>query len=89
MTDTETREIIAMMLKILEQENGMLKSEFEPMQQELACQVEMSQKFVYSRRRKYLRELEAQHEATVVESATDDQKLRMHSVRHPPRPPAL
>ena len=28
---------------------------------------------------KDLRELEAQHEATVSESATDDQKLRMHS----------
>ena len=40
---------------------------------------QMSRKFVYSRRMKYLRELEAQHEATVSESAADDQKLRMHS----------
>ena len=39
---------------------------------------QMSRKFVYSRRMKDLRELEAQHEATVLESATDDQKLRMH-----------
>ena len=39
----------------------------------------MSRKFVYSRRMKHLRELEAPHEATVSESATDDQKLRMHS----------
>ena len=39
----------------------------------------MSRKFVYSRRMKDLRELEAQHEATVSESATDDQKFRMHS----------
>ena len=39
----------------------------------------MSRRFVYSRRLKDLRELEAQHEATVSESATDDQKLRMHS----------
>ena len=38
---------------------------------------QMSRKFVYSRRMKDLRELEAQHEATVSESATDDQK---HSV---------
>ena len=38
---------------------------------------QMSRKFVYSRRMKDLRELE--HEATVSESATDDQKLRMHS----------
>ena len=37
-----------------------------------------SRKFVYSRRMKDLRELEAQHVATVSESATDDQKLRMH-----------
>ena len=40
---------------------------------------QMSRKFVYSRRMKDLRDLEAQHEATVSESATDDQKLRMHS----------
>ena len=40
---------------------------------------QMSRKFVCSRRMKDLRELEAQHEATVSESATDDQKLRMHS----------
>ena len=40
---------------------------------------QMSRKFVYSRRMKDLRELEAQHKATVSKSATDDQKLRMHS----------
>ena len=40
---------------------------------------QMSRKFVYSRCVKDLRELQAQHEATVLESATDDQKLRMHS----------
>ena len=39
---------------------------------------QMSRKFVYSRRMKDLRELEAQHEATVSESAADDQKLCMH-----------
>ena len=45
----------------------------------LAILEQMSRKFVYSRRMKDLRELEAQHEATVSESATDDQKLSMHS----------
>ena len=40
---------------------------------------QMSRMFVYSRRIKDLRELEAQHEATVSESAADDQKLRFHS----------
>ena len=40
---------------------------------------QMSRKLVYSRRMKDLRELEAQHEAIVSESATDDQKLRTHS----------
>ena len=39
---------------------------------------QMSGEFVYSRRMKDLRELEAQHEATVWKSAADDQKLRMH-----------
>ena len=40
---------------------------------------QLSRKFVYSRRMKDLRELEAQHEVIVSESATDDQKLRTHS----------
>ena len=40
---------------------------------------QMSRKFAYSRRMKDLRDLEAQHEATVSKSATDDRKLRMHS----------
>ena len=40
---------------------------------------QMSRKFVYSRRMKDLREIEAQHEAKISKNATDDQKLRMHS----------
>ena len=40
---------------------------------------QMSGKFVYSRRMKDLLELEAQDEATISKSASDDQKLRMHS----------
>ena len=40
---------------------------------------QMSRKFVYSKRMKDLRELHAQHEATVSKNATDDQKLPMHS----------
>ena len=40
---------------------------------------QMSRNLVYSSRMKDLRELEAQHEATVSESAADDQKFRMHS----------
>ena len=39
---------------------------------------QMSRKFVYSRRMKDLREIEAQHEAKISKNATDDQKLRMH-----------
>ena len=40
---------------------------------------QMSRNFVYSRRMKDLRELEAQHEPTVSESATDEKKFRLHS----------
>ena len=78
-TDTEARKVIATLLEILEQENGILKSEFEMAHRKVACQGQMSRKFVYLRRMKDLREFEAQHKTTVSESATDDQKLRMHS----------
>ena len=40
---------------------------------------QMSLRFVYSRRMKDLRELEAQHEAIVLECATDGQKFRARS----------
>ena len=70
-TDTETRKLIAMMLEILEQVKRRFKSEFEPVHQKVVCQGQMSRKLVYSRRMKDLREL--------AESATDDQKLRVHS----------
>ena len=75
---TETREVTTMMLEILEQENAKFKLEFEPKHQEMECNVHECQMLVYSRRLKGWRELEPQHEATVSENATDDQKLRMN-----------
>ena len=77
--DTETREVTTMTLDILEQENVKFKLEFEPMHQEMECQVQKCQMLLISRRMKGWRELEAKHEATVSENAPDDQKLRMNS----------
>ena len=48
----------------------MTDDDLEPVQMILE---QMSRRFVHSRRMKYMRELEAQHEATVSESAIDDQ----------------